>query len=179
MKIGMKAPALRVPCIFNNQFSFPPFFDVQNTQFALCCVTELQETDAWFLESQAQEFKKSGSALVVLVAIDTVLGQDWGRPPQDLEIPFIIDPISRLQKSLRVAESLRPNRCETLIFDHDTRLQFRLIHDLSLKGLASVLDIIECDFVQNSSVQTELSNTSPHHSPFNTADATAESMITA
>ena len=171
MKIGMKAPSLRVPCIFNNQFSFLPFFNFQKTQFALCCLSNLKETDAWFLEAQAQEFKQAGSALVILVSNDTVLGQDWGRPPQDFGIPFFIDPINRLQKSLRLARSLRLNRCETLIFDQDTRLQFRLIHDLSLKGISSVLDIIESDFVQNSAAQSKQSNNILHRDLLESADS--------
>ncbi len=178
MKIGMKAPTLRVPCIFNNTFSFIPFFNFQHSQFALCCLSHLKETDAWFLESQAQEFTKSGSALVILVSYDAVLGQDWGRHPQDFDVPFFIDPINRLKKSLRLAKSLRPNRCETLIFDQDTRLQFRLIHDLSLKGISSVLDIIECDFEQNSPEQPQTSHRNSHQA-LQSADSHIDIKITA
>lgn len=178
MKIGMKAPTLRVPCIFNNTFSFLPFFNFQQSQFALCCLPDLKETDAWFLEAQAQEFTQSGSALVILVSNDTVLGQDWGRPPQDFGIPFFIDPINRLKKSLRLAKSLRPNRCETLIFDQDTRLQFRLIHDLSLKGISSVLDIIDSDFEQNSTEQSQTSNRDSHRA-LQAASSQIEIKVTA
>ncbi len=179
MKIGMKAPTLRVPCIFNNQFSFLPFVNFQKSQFALCCLSDLKETDAWFLEAQAQEFKQSGSALAILVSNDTVLGQDWGRPPQDFGIPFFIDPINRLKKSLHLARSLRPNRCETLIFDQNTRLQFRLIHDLSLKGVGSVLDIIQSEFVQNSVEQSEISNRNSHLTLLQSTDSQTEITITA
>ncbi len=178
MKIGMKAPTLRVPCIFNNTFSFLPFCNFQQSQFALCCLSHLKETDAWFLEAQAQEFTKSGSALVILVSDDTVLGQDWGRPPQDFGIPFFIDPINRLKKSLRLARSLRPHRCETLIFDQDTRLQFRLIHDLSLKGISSVLDIIESDFEQHSPELPHMSNGDAHRA-LQSADSQIEIKVTA
>lgn len=179
MNIGMKPSAVRVPCIFNNRFSFLPLSGLQKTPFALCCVSDLKETDAWFLEAQAQEFKQSGSDLFILASNDTVLGQDWGRPPQDFGIPFFIDPINRLQKSLRLARSLRPNRCETLIFDQDTRLRFRLIHDLSLKGLSSVLDIIESDVVQNSAEQSDISIRNPHDGLLQSTDATTEIEITA
>ncbi len=178
MKIGMKAPTLRIPCIFNNTLSILPFFIFQQYQFALCCLSDLKETDAWFLEAQAQEFTQSGSALVILVSNDTVLGQDWGRPPQDFGIPFFIAPINRLKKSLRLEKSLRPNRCETLIFDQDTRLQFRLIHDLSLKGMSSVLDIIESDFEQNSAAQTLPSNKDSHRA-LQSADFQREIKVTA
>ncbi len=178
MKIGMKAPTLRVPCIFNNTFSFLPFFNFQQSQFALCCLSNVKETDAWFLEAQSQEFTKSGSALVILVSNDTVLGQDWGRPPQDFGIPFFIDPIKRLKKSLRLAKSLQPHRCETLIFDQDRRLQFRLIHDLSLKGISSVLDIIESDFEQHSLEQTHMSNGDAHRA-LQSADSQIEIKVTA
>lgn len=179
MKIGMKAPTLRVPCMFNNQFSFLPFFNFQKSQFALCCLSDLKETDAWFLEAQALEFKQSGSALVILVSNDNSLGHDWGRPPQDFGIPFFIDPINRLKKSLHLARSLRPNRCETLIFDQDTRLQFRLIHDLSLKGISSVLDIIQSEFVQNSAEQPARSNRNSHRTLLQSADSQTAITITA
>lgn len=151
MKIGMKAPTVRVPCIFNNTITFLPFSDFSEKKIALCCLSDLREADAWFLEAQAQEFKRANSALAVLVSSDTLLGRDWVRPPKNFSLPFFIDLISRLQGAFHLSHSLRPHRCETLIFDQSKRLSFRLIHDLNLKGMSAVFDILESDFLRDSS----------------------------
>jgi len=157
MKIGMKAPTVRVPCIFQDTINFLPLSDFSETQFALCCLSDLEEHDAWFLEAQVQEFTQAGSALAVLVSSDLLLGQDWVRAPKDFSLSFFIDPISRLRRAFHLSHSLQPHRCETLIFDQSKRLSFRLIHDLNLKGLSAVLDIMNSDFLQASAGNSVIS----------------------
>ncbi|MEX2493725.1 MAG: hypothetical protein WD425_18405 [Nitrospirales bacterium] len=143
----MKAPTVRVPCLFKGQFTFLSLADSQEHLFALCCLTNLTEKDAWFLEGQAQEFEQSGSNFGVLVSTDQVLGSGWVRPLQDFSLRLYIDPISRLRRAFHLSSSLRSTRGETLIFDQDQCLRFRLIHDLNLKGMSAVLDIIHSDFL--------------------------------
>ncbi len=150
MKIGMKAPTIRIPCIFKGQFSFLSLSDFQEKGLALICLSDLTETHAYFLESQGREFEQSESTLAIMVSTDTVLGQGWTRPPQDFSLPFFIDPICRLQKMFHLTPSLRLNRCETLIFDQGHRLRFRLIHDLNLIGVSAALDIVKSDFLRSS-----------------------------
>lgn len=65
MKIGMNAPAVRVPCINKGQITFRSLPDLHDTQLPLCCLSNITEKDAWFLESQFPEFEQSGSILGV------------------------------------------------------------------------------------------------------------------
>lgn len=148
MKIGMKAPTVRVPYIYKGQITFLSLAESHKNQFALCCLSNLTENDAWFLESQAQNFEQSDSDFGVLVSTDQVLGSGWVRSLQDFSLRLYIDPISRLRRAIHLSSSLRSPRVETLIFDQNKCLRFRLIHDLNLKGFSSVLEIINSNFLQ-------------------------------
>ena len=150
MKIGMKAPNIRMPYIFKGQITFLSLADSQENHLALCCLSNLTEKDAWVLEAQAQEFEQSGANFGVLVSTDQVLGSGWVRPLQDFSLRLYIDPMSRLRRAFHLSSALRSSRGETLIFDQGNYLRFRLIHDLNLKGISAVLDIINSDFLQAS-----------------------------
>lgn len=162
MKIGMKAPTFRLPCIFKDQITFRSLADSQDNQLVLCCISGLTEKDAWFLETQAQDFEQSDSNFGVLLSTDQVWGLDWVRPPIDFSLRVYVDPIGRLQRTFHLSPTIPSTRCETLIFDRKTRLLFRLIHDLNLKGFSAVLDIIESDFVQNSGENMAISSRDSH-----------------
>ena len=142
MKIGMKAPTVRVPCLNNNKLDFLQISDLQKGKLALCCLPSLIEKDAWFLEAQVREFKQFGTDLAILVSTDDVLGVGWTRSIREFSLPIFIDPLLRLRKAFRLSPILRSKRCETLIFDAHTRLRFRLLHELNLTSLAAVLDIL-------------------------------------
>ncbi|MCA9421463.1 MAG: hypothetical protein KC592_10610 [Nitrospira sp.] len=150
MKIGTKAPTMRVPCILKNQTNLLSLSEFHGQIFALCWVPHIREFDAWFLETQVKKFEQAGSALAILVSKDNGLGRDWVRPPHEFSLTFFIDPIGRLQRTFTLSQLLFPTRCETLIFDQGTCLRFRLIHDLNLKGFSAVLDIAESDFLEGS-----------------------------
>ncbi|PJA80785.1 MAG: hypothetical protein CO149_00690 [Nitrospirae bacterium CG_4_9_14_3_um_filter_51_5] len=80
---------------------------------------------------------------------DFIFGHNWVRPPHEFDLPLLADPLRRLGQGLRLSRSLPPGRCETLIFDQHSRLQFRLIHDLNLRGITTVLEVAESDFCQS------------------------------
>lgn len=168
MKIGMKAPAVRVPCINKGQIIFRSLADFHETPLALCCLSNITEKDAWFLESQAQEFEQSGSNLGVLVSSNQILGSGWVHPLGDFSFPLYIDPIRQLRTALHLSPSLQPTRGETLIFDQGKCLRFRLIHDLTLKGFSAVLDIIASDFLQDVT-ETRIASTKHDHEVFHPA----------
>jgi hypothetical protein len=145
---------LRVPCLLNGRFKFLPLSGSQSHQLVLCCVSSLAQTDAWLLDPQVGRFAESGTVLAVLVSGDFIFGHNWVRPPHEFDLPLLADPLGRLGRVLRLSRSLQPGRCETLIFDQHSRLQFRLIHDLNLRGITTVLEVAESDFCQNASQES-------------------------
>ena len=171
MNIGMPAPRFRVPCLLNGEvtslslmnllsrvpclldgsFKFLPLSGTQSRQLVLCCVSSLDQTDAWLLDPQVGRFADCGTVLAVLVSGDFIFGHDWVRPPHEFDLPLLADPLARLGRGLHLSRSLPPGRCETLIFDQHSRLQFRLIHDLNLRGITTVLEVADSDFCQNAS----------------------------
>ncbi len=150
MKIGTRAPMWKTPCLLKGRWQYLPLTAFQGTQFVLCCLPAFTETDAWLLEQQVNRFHAGGAVLAVLIPDNAVLGLTWCRPPQDFSLPFLTDPLNRLERSLHLTASLPPHRCETLFFDHRCCLQFRLFHDLNLRGITTVLEVAESDFCQRS-----------------------------
>ena len=150
MKIGTHAPIWRVPCLSYGRLTYLPLTAFQGNQLVLCCRPSLAETDVWLLDAQLNRFHECGVVLAVLVPGDFLVCQSWVRPPHDFRLPFLADPLRRLGRSLHLSRSLPSHRCEALFFDQHSRLQFRLCHDLNLRGITAVLEIAESDFCQRS-----------------------------
>ncbi len=193
MKIGMKAPTVRMPCLLNGKLNFLPLSEFQGNTLALCCVSSLTETEAWVLDAQVKRFQECGTVLAVFVSGDFAFETTWICSPYNFCLPLLADPIKRVSRALRLSRSLPPQRCETLFFDDQSRLQFRLIHDLNLRGISTVLDIPESEFCQRSShrldsachsnsLQREsnilaLSTTEPHDSPGSSRNQTHQAPL--
>lgn len=165
MKIGTHAPIWKVPCLLDGRLTYLPLTAFQGNQLVLCCLPSLAENDAWLLDGQINGFHECGVVLAVLVQTDYVFGQTWVRPPHDFRLPFLADPLRRLGRSLHLSRSLPSPRCETLFFDQHSRLQFRLCHDLNLRGISTVLEIAESDFCQSPAQQSSklAVNSHPFH----------------
>ncbi|WNM59539.1 hypothetical protein [Candidatus Nitrospira allomarina] len=150
MKIGTRAPMWKTPCLLNGRWEYLPLTAFQGTQFVLCSLPACTENDAWLLEQQLNRFHAEKVMLAALVPNNAFLGNSWCRPPQTFGLPFLTDPINRLGRILHLAASLPPHRCETLFFDHRCCLQFRLFHDLNLRGITTVLEVAESEFCRRS-----------------------------
>ena len=148
MKIGTQAPIWRVPCLMNGKMEYLSLTAFQGRQLVLCCVPSLAETTAWLLDRHVERFRERGGTLAVLILEEDVFRQTWVRAPHEFHVPFLTDPLRRLGRTLRLSRSLPAHRCETLFFNPDNRLHFRLFHDLNLKGIATVLEVAESDFCQ-------------------------------
>ena len=151
MKIGMKAPTLRIPCLLNGKLQFLSLCEFQGNTLALCCVSSLTETEAWVLDTQVKRFQECGTVLAVLVSNDFAFEPTWIRSPRKFTLPLLADPLKRVSRVLHLSLSLPPQRCETLFFDDQSRLKFRLIHDLNLRGISTALDIAKSAFCQRPS----------------------------
>jgi hypothetical protein len=150
MKIGTHAPKWKVPCLLNGNLEHLPLTAFHGKLLVLCCPSSLAESDAWLLDTQVNQFHDCDSRLAVLIQDDYLFGQNWVRPPRDFRLPLLTDPLKRLGRTLHLSRSLPSLRCETLIFDQHSRLQFRLIHDLNLRGITTVLEVAESGFCQSS-----------------------------
>jgi hypothetical protein len=150
MKIGTHAPIWKVPCLMNGKLEYLSLTAFQGNQLILCCVPSLAETAAWLLDRYVDRFRERKVTLAVLTPNDDVVRQTWIRAPHEFHFPFLTDPLRRLGRTLRLSRSLPVHRCETLFFDQDNRLHFRLFHDLNLKGITTVLEVAESDFCQRS-----------------------------
>lgn len=151
MKIGMKAPTLRIPCLLNGKLTFLPLSEFQGSTLALCCVSSLTETAAWVLDAQVKRFQECGTVLAVFVSDDFAFEPTWIRSLYNFSFPLLADPLKRVSRAMRLSRSLPRQRCETLFFDNQSLLTFRLIHDLNLRGISTVLDIAKSAFCQRSS----------------------------
>jgi hypothetical protein len=188
MNSDIQIPSLRVPCLVNGQctfqspanlawriprlihgrFHYLPLLESQARPFVLCCVPSLLQTEAWLLDPQVSRFAECGTLLAVLVYTDFVLGQAWVRPPHEFDVPLMADPLGRLTRKLRLSRSLAPGQCETCVFSRHHCLQFRLFHDLTLHGIATVLDVLERDSgpIPDQNFTDSASNFVPAYPPY-------------
>jgi hypothetical protein len=150
MRIGSHAPIWRVPCLRNSRVQDLSLTAFQGTPLVVCCLSSLAEHDAWLLETQCPRFLDSEVILASLVSDDLGFGQSWTRLPQDFCLPILTDSLRQLWHSLHLSPSLPPQRCETLFFNRHSRLQFRLIHDLNLRGLGAVLELADSEVCRRS-----------------------------
>ncbi len=165
MKIGTHAPQWRVPCLLNGRMTYLPLTAFQGNQLVLCCLASLPETDAWLLDPQVNHFHECGVALAVLVHGEYGFGESWVRPPHEFCFPLLADPLRRLGRSLHLSRSLPSHRCETLFFDQCSRLQYRLVHDLNLRGIATVLEVAESNVCRRSIQEDQESLLQSRHFP--------------
>ena len=141
MNVGNHTPNWRIPTFANGQLAYLPLRQFRGTRVVLCCLASLGEEDAQFLNSQTERFAECWSRLTVFVSQDPLLKE---LPTQQLlhfRPPLLTDPLQRFGQALSLSRSLPPNRCETLFFDSHCRLEFRLIHDLNLRGLNMALEM--------------------------------------
>ena len=153
MNIGNKAPAWRLPTITKGQLSYRPFQHFNDKRLVLCCLASFGEEEAKFFNSTTERFAEIGSRLTVFVSHDPLLKELPSQQLTQFRPPLLTDPLQRLGQALGLSRSLPPNRCETLFFDRHCRLEFRLIHDLNLRGLNMALEMAKSLARQSSSLE--------------------------
>ena len=171
MNIGSPIPQWRVPTFIQGTLTFSSLARFQGRPLVLCCTPSLTPTQAWLLEAQFHRFQKHDAVLAAFVSCDIIHDSPWTLPSSDFLVPLLTDPLNRLGRSLGLSRNLAPKRCETLFFDQSSRLEFRLIHDLNLRGLTRVLEINE-----RLSTPITLKQTTKEWQPFLAGQSNPEEM---
>lgn len=165
MNIGNTAPSWRVPTFVNGRLTYMPLQQFRGKRLALCCVSSFTEEGASFLHSQTEFFAELDIALAVLVTGDSLLKALPTKHLVQFHPPLLIDPLRRLGRALTLTRILPIHRCETLFFDHQCRLEFRVIHDLDSRGITMASEMAEIPSGQASfldSSQSPFDSESPH-----------------
>jgi hypothetical protein len=149
MHINIQLPSYRLPRVIKGDLRYEPLADPHGRPLILTCLHSLTEPDSWILESQTKELSRIGWALTLLLPYSFPSTESWARPIQEFGIPMFTDPLNRASRALHLFHNLRQGRCETLFFDPQRYLQFRLIHDLNLRGFSTLLDIAKSDLVSS------------------------------
>ena len=151
MNVGNHSPNWRIPTFVNGQLAYLPLRQFRGTRVVLCCLGSIAEDEARLFNSQTERFAEFWSRLTVFVSHDPLLKALPTKQLLQFRPPLLTDPLRRLGQALSLSRSLPPNRCETLFFDQQCRLEFRLIHDLNLRGLNMALEMAKCLACQCSS----------------------------
>ncbi len=149
MTTNMYLPTYRLPRIIKGDLRYEPLADAHGRPLILTCLHSLTEPDSPILESQTQELSQIGWGWALLFPHSFPTTESWPRSLEELAIPMFTDPLKRVCRTLHLFDNLRRGRCETLIFDRQGYLQFRLIHDLNLRGFSTVMDIAKSELVQS------------------------------
>jgi len=143
MKIGSPIPPWRVPTFTRGTLTFSSLAQFQGTSLVLCCIPSLRSTQACLLEAQYTNVQDRHAVLAACISSSKIHDLPLPFPSSDFRLPLLTDPLNRLGRSLGLSRQLSVKRCETLFFDQYGQLEFRLIHDLNLRGFSSVLEITE------------------------------------
>ncbi|WP_447970583.1 hypothetical protein [Nitrospira sp. M1] len=146
MKIGSPIPPWRVPTYIKGTLTFSSLSHFSTHPLVLCCAPSLTAPQAWLLESHIKDFHMRQVFLATLVSRYMDYDVPWTLPSSNFRLPLLTDPLNRLGRSLGLSRHLPANRCETLFFNQCHRLEFRLLHDLTAKGISRVLEITEHHF---------------------------------
>jgi len=146
MKIGSPIPAWRVPTFIKGTLTFSSLLHCTTQPLVLCCTPSLTASQAWLLEAHVSEFHSRHAFLATLVSRHMNYDLPWTLPSSNFRLPLLADPLRRVSRSLGLSPNIAPHRCETLFFAQDHRLEFRLLHDLNVKGLSRVLEIVDHHF---------------------------------
>ena len=158
MKIGTQIPTWRVPTFSNGKLSYSSLTEFLGEYLVICCTQSLTASQVWLLESRGKYFRRNHACLVTLATRYMNHELPWSLPRLNLRLPLLTDPLRRLSRSLGLTENIPDERCETLFFNQDGRLEFRLIHDLNQSGLTRVLEITERLLAQSPSSFLEKSS---------------------
>lgn len=158
-------PSFRLPCLQKGELSNTPLTHYPGQPFILCCLPHLTEKETWLLEAHAKEVEKSGGTFAVLLHRNFPSTESWVRPLYEFNFPIFIDPMKRLSRSLRLLHTLPLQRCESLIFDQDRFLKFRVFHHFNLRGLSTMLRIAKTDMLPPFQIADNLTDM---HIPQNT-----------
>ena len=140
-------PNFRLPCLRQGELCNAPLSQFTGQPFILCCLPHLTEKETWLLEAHTKEVEKSGGTLAVLLHRNFPSTESWVRPLYEFDFPIFVDPMKRLRRSLRLLRTLPLQRCESLIFDQERFLKFRVFHHFNLRGLSTMLSIAQTDRV--------------------------------
>jgi len=146
MKIGSPIPAWRVPTFIKGTLTFSSLIHCISQPLVLLCTPSLTAAQAWLLEAHVTEFHNRHAFLATLVSRYMNYDLPWALPSSNFRLPLLTDPLRRLSRSLGLSHNPASQRCETLFFAQDHRLEFRLLHDLNVKGLSRVLEVTEHHF---------------------------------
>lgn len=155
MNIGSFTPPWRFPMFINNTLTFSSLAYFKGQPLVLCCPSSLTAQESILLEAQINGFHDHNVTLAIFVSRDTVHNLPWTLPTSEFCLPLLTDPLNRLRRALGLSHNLAAKRCETLFFDQNGRLEFRLIHDLNHSGITRVLEITERYFSLNTQVQIQ------------------------
>jgi len=145
MNIKRQIPDFRLPCLKKGDLYFAPLPNSDGTPLILCSLPHLTEKEAYLLEAHGKEVAKSGVNLAILLHRTFPSTESWVRPLQEFNLLLFVDPLKRLGRSLRLLHNLPLQRCESLIFDHQNLLKFRIFHEFNLRGFSTLLTFATTD----------------------------------
>ncbi len=153
MNIGSSTPPWRIPMFINGTLTFSALSFFRGQPLVLCCPSLLTAQTSILLEAQINSFHDRNTRLAAFVSRDTTHNLPWNLPSSEFRLPLLTDPLNRLSRALGLSRNLVALRCETLFFDGNGRLEFRLIHDLNHSGITRVLEVTERLFSQDTHKQ--------------------------
>jgi len=143
MNIGDTLPAYRVPTLLDGAITISSLRDFKDRWIVLMSVFHFGDVEALFCDRQYQKFQSLQATLLILIQQECPFHQAWHRRVKNVQPPLLADPSRRLSRILGLTLHLPPSRCETLLVDPESRVRFRLIHDLNLRMIKATTQMLE------------------------------------
>ncbi len=151
MNIGDPMPRYRMPALVNGTFTSSSLGDFQGQWVILNSVFHFSEVEAIFSIVNTLDFilcPQRFSFSFNMIAPSMLPHQRV----KNINLTLLVDPLGRLSRTLSLAVPLPAYRCETLIVNPKGHLQCRLIHDINLRMMQTIIDQVQILQQQHSSL---------------------------
>ena len=143
VRIG-KASRFRVPAFSgSNTMTYLDSDTLKGKTVVLSFVPRLTPVDIALLSAHAERFATGAVSFLIAMAEDQPFHQAWLRQVGPLQLHLLADPIGRLRRSYGLDRRAGLTRCHSFVVGPDGLLQFQLVHDLDLRGMKPLLELLE------------------------------------
>lgn len=142
-RIGEQAFTFRLPAVVAGEVTYIDPDEFLGQWVVLSFVPGLGESDTVLWDEQGKDMKALGAALLVVPWETQALHQDRDLRAGRVHFTIVGDPLGRLQRLYGGSTTQSSGRGRTFLIDPDGTLRFHLVHSLSERGMATLMELLQ------------------------------------
>jgi alkyl hydroperoxide reductase subunit AhpC len=140
--IGQSAPRIGPMASIGGRFTYLDPTTLTARWIALCFLSSPTASNITYLNAQAEAFARDGAALLVVLSDISLLRFAQHEGMQGFTVPFLTDCLNRMHRSFGVAVNPPSATAVTFLIDPLRVLRFKIAHDLALRDLDGLRELL-------------------------------------